>query len=185
VGVAHVRRERFHQWLPVHVTLRLMPRLWGLRRPKVMRAVAQAVSAAAERFETRICHFSVQHNHIHLIVEAASNEGLSRAMQGLSTRLAIALNRLRGEHGKVFADRYHAHVLRTPTEVRRAVTYVLDNHVKHSGGARRGPDFYSSAVWPVVVAPKTWLLSSAGRSSRCRESRLAPPPRDTSQRRLL
>ena len=148
----------------MHVTLRLVPRMWGLRRRKVMQAISRCFEAAAERFHTRLCKFSVQHNHIHLIVEAATSEWLSRAMQGLCTRLAIALNRLRGEHGQVFADRYHAHVLRTPTEVRHAVAYVLDNHRKHArehGRAVSGPDWFSSAVWRICLPPTTWLLASA------------------------
>ena len=36
-------------------------------------------------------------------------------MQGLATRLARRLNRAARRRGKFFADRYHAHVLRTPT----------------------------------------------------------------------
>jgi len=81
-------------------------------------------------------------------------------------------NRLRGEHGQVFADRYHAHVLRTPTEVKRAVAYVLDNHRKHArehGRVISGPDWFSSAVWRICVPPTTWLLASARSTGR-------PPP---------
>ncbi len=55
--------------------------------------------------------------HLHFIVEADDNRALSEGMQGLSVRLAKGLNRLMGRHGKVFADRFHAHVLRTPVRL--------------------------------------------------------------------
>ena len=37
---------------------------------------------------------------------------------------ARAVNRVLERRGKVFADRYHSHVLRSPREVANAVKYV-------------------------------------------------------------
>jgi len=79
----------------------------------------------------RILQFSVQGNHVHLVVEALHQKALSTAMQGLCIRLAKNINRIIGREGIVFAERYHAHILRTPTEVRNAVHYVLYNRHKH------------------------------------------------------
>lgn len=80
----------------------------------------------------RIVRFSVQGNHVHLIVEAETSDALSRAMQGFTIRVAKGLNKMMRKRGRVVGDRYHAHVLRTPTEARRAVRYVRDNHRKHA-----------------------------------------------------
>ena len=92
-----------------------------------------------------------------------------------------------GRHGRVFSDRYHAHVLKTPAEVRRALGYVLLNHRSHL--ARIGEphaagelDPYSSAaafdgwaasadsprppareVAAVVAEARTWLLRAGWR----------------------
>jgi putative transposase len=69
----------------------------------------------------------------------------------------------------VFDDRYHARVLRTPTEVRNAIHYVLSNARKHA--AQRGEayspgyvDPYSSAGAPDLALPpaQTWLLRAGG-----------------------
>jgi hypothetical protein len=62
-------------------------------------------------------------------------------------------------------------ILRTPTEVKNALRYVLDNRWKHDP---RRPDFFveqddcSSLAWleSVVVAPRTWLLQNAERALR-------------------
>jgi hypothetical protein len=108
----------------------------------------------------------VQKDHLHLIVEAANREALSRALQALAIRIARAINRVLGRKGKVSADRYHMRILRTPTEVKNALRYVLDNRWKHKP---QRPDFFveqddcSSLAWleSAVVAPRTWLLQNA------------------------
>ena len=75
-----------------------------------------------------------------------------------------------GRSGRVFDDRYHARVLRTPTEVRHAIHYVLENARKHA--AERGETYapgyvdpYSSAGAPGVALPpaQTWLLRESWR----------------------
>ena len=48
-------------------------------------------------------------------------------MQGLLIRVARGLNRFWERKGKVFADRFHARVLRTPREVRNALHYLFHN----------------------------------------------------------
>src|SRR6266851_3537755 len=74
------------------------------------------LAAARERFGMRLVHFSVQGNHIHLLIETTDKQALARGMQGLTIRLAKALNRVMGRHGRVFEDHYHSRVVRRPTE---------------------------------------------------------------------
>ena len=53
--------------------------------------------------------------------------------------MARALNKVMRRNGTVFADRYYAHILKTPTEAARAVRYVLENwrvHAERGGGTR-------------------------------------------------
>jgi REP element-mobilizing transposase RayT len=156
-GHPHTKRRGFASKMPVHVTVRMQPHVWNLRSRRSFRVVGGALAAAAARFGTQLCEFSIQGNHIHLVVEAGNQAALSRAMQGLGVRVARGLNRMMGRKGKVLADRYHAHVLRTPTEVRHAVRYVRENFARHHGG--RGIDEYSSAN-PEFVMPRPtgWLL---------------------------
>jgi len=119
----------------------------------------------------RVVYYSIQGAHIHLIVEADDNDALARGMQGLTIRLARRLNALGRRSGKVFADRYHAHVLRTRAEAANALRYVARNYVHH---ARENlpisfVDPCSSARWLLerppadapVVSPRTWLLRAA------------------------
>ena len=89
-----------------------------------------AFGRANGKFGFRLVHYSVQGNHMHLIVEAEGTASLARAMKGLCVRIARQLNRELGRQGRVFADRYHARALSTPREVYSCLRYVLLNR-KH------------------------------------------------------
>jgi putative transposase len=179
-GVSHVPRPMLSRHHPVHVTWRMLPHVWNLRSRRSFRELSAAFAEACNRAGFRLIHFSVQGNHLHLIVEASDEVRLSRGLQGLAVRIARRLNRLMGRTGKVFADRFHQHVLRSPAEVAPAVAYVLGNFVVHA--LRRGepvsataPDEYSSArqreTGPPLVAPaQSWLLRGGWRRGAALET---------------
>ena len=175
-GVSHRRKLRFRSWTPVHVTLRVREHVWNLRSLRAWRVIADALEGIRLREGFRVIHLSVQGNHLHLIQEASNDAALALGMRGLGVRLARGLNALMDRHGPVFAERYHAHLLRSPAEVRNALRYVLDNFASHA--ERRGEpvqgadaDRFStpSALAPdgrpfAVAAPETWLLNTASQS---------------------
>jgi REP element-mobilizing transposase RayT len=160
-----VHRARF----PLHVTMRLSWNLPSLRRKTRFVHIKRAFRYGCDRFGMRMCEFSVQDTHIHLIVEAGDKQALSRGMQALAVRIARAVNRMLGRHGQVIADRYHSKPLRTPTEVKNALHYVRYNMQHHAAGLvdawARDP-FSSASVegrrygeFPTVAEPQTWLLA--------------------------
>src|SRR5262249_18414622 len=151
-----------------------------------------AFARGKERFGFRLVHFSVQHNHLHLLCEAKDKRALTRGMQGLAIRVARQVNKALRRTGKLFAERYHERILRTPNEVRRALIYVLNNPRRHAAQRPRTyaiewapheTDPVSSGGWfdgwsgasasstggdgnthdCPIVAPATWLLSRGWR----------------------
>ena len=149
---------------PLHVVLRASAGVPRLRRRDVMAEVRRALGARGTRDEFRLIHYSVQGNHLHLVVEARDKVSLSRGMQGLAVRVARAVNRAASRKGRVFADHYFARALRTPAEVRRAVRYVLDNHLHHAAGL--DPQTDPCASGEPLMQPRTWLLSVGWLRSR-------------------
>ena len=129
------------------MTVRLRDGLPFLRERAARAVLNEAFRAAKERFGMRLTQFSVQGNHIHLIVEAEDREALSKGMQGLMIRIARKLNRLWKRRGRVFADRYHLRVLKSPREVRNALRYVLQNGVKHRFVRPGRMDPFASGRW--------------------------------------
>jgi hypothetical protein len=176
----HVAREEVRASHPVHVSLRVAEHVWNLRSERSYRIIHAAVDAIRRRPDFRVVHFTVLGNHLHLIVESSGTRAFGLGVRAFSIRLARGLNTMMGRRGPVFEDRYHAHVLRTPTEVRNAVRYVLGNFESHA--ARRGEprstkgwvDPFSSAasraprepqlamlVEPATSPAETWLLRTA------------------------
>src|SRR5688572_4617102 len=179
--VAHRVRPFHDRHHPVHVTWRVGPRVPSLRGLKLARAIGRTIASVnashARRGTTfRVVHFSIQPNHLHLLVEGGSRRTLTRGLQGLGIWIARRVNEVRGGHGRVLADRYHERALESPLEVRRALVSVLQNHLHHEP-SRFVIDECSSGRWfkgwaepiPKADTPspvrraRTWLLATGWR----------------------
>jgi REP element-mobilizing transposase RayT len=180
--IAHRARPSHRKGDPVHVTLRVRKGIPSLRRQALERIVKLALLAQREKLDDdgakhfQVVHFTIQSDHLHLIVEAPDKRGLARGVAGLEVRIARRLNKLLRRKGRLWSDRYHRHDLRTPSETRNALRYVLLNTQKHvriigdrafadplssaasfDGFASRPVRFDEPYPWP-RVAPRTWLL---------------------------
>jgi REP element-mobilizing transposase RayT len=177
-AVAHACRPSLSRHTPVHCTLRVRDDLPNLRRHHLWDELRARFRAGADRFGFRLVEFSVQSNHVHLICEGNDRRALTRGMQGLAIRLARCINKRLGCRGKVFAERYHARQLPTPTETRNALVYVLGNHARHAGlPPGTVLDVFSTAPWlvrarlrlpiiglglepPMTTGPASYLLKT-------------------------
>jgi REP element-mobilizing transposase RayT len=190
-GSRHEERPEIKPRYPLHVVMRVVPEVGSMRRRPMYKAMREATIIAAMRERFRIVHVSLQRTHVHMLVEAETKEALARGMQGFQISAARNINtvlgdRYRRRRGKVFEDRYHVEVIKSPTRARRALSYVINNWRRHGedqrGAARawlvdpfstgilfpdwqelEGKDF----MWPmretydplVVRRPASWLLS--------------------------
>lgn len=181
--IAHRARPSHGRGNPVHVTLRVGRGVPSLRSQALEKIVKRALVKQRQRLEAKdakafqVVHFTIQTDHVHLIVEATDKRALARGMAGLEVRVARRLNAFLKRKGRFWKERYHRRDLRTPTETRNALRYVLLNTQKHfrvlGDGAFACPfssaatfDGFSRAAewvddtipWP-RVAPRTWLLN--------------------------
>jgi REP element-mobilizing transposase RayT len=182
----HVSRPELKSRFPVHVVLRTRKDVPRLRRGPIYRALRKVLGRQLGKLGFRVCHVSIQHNHLHFLVEAGAKDTLTRGMQGLAISAAKAINRVCKRKGKVFEFRYHATQIRSPRQARHALAYVLNNWRRHKEDERAvaarfaAIDPYSTArqftgwteahraVMPrgfktfdplEVSEPRTWLLS--------------------------
>jgi REP element-mobilizing transposase RayT len=175
--------------------LRTQRRAPYLRAELSFRALRTAI-AAASRDDFRVVHFSVQPDHIHLIVEARDRYALSSGARGLAIRLALGLNKALKRRGPVWGDRWNGRDLKTPREVRNAIVYVIANFKKHVREHVGLVDKCSSAPWfdgysdvpvtrlealrlaigcgPPVRTAETWLGSVGWRRRGLVSAREAP-----------
>ncbi len=194
-GVSHGPRPELDARHPLHVTLRAVNGSPNLRRHAVAAEIGELLKRRARReLACRVVHVSIQHDHIHLIVEAEDRAALSRGLQGLASGIARVVNRTTGCSGlRLWRDRHHARPLRSPREVRACVVYVLRTGLKH-GATALAVDPASSAAWfdgfagrpPVrtdaapTVPARTWLLATGwrergGGAIRAAETPARPP----------
>lgn len=186
----HVARTKVTPTTPLHVTWRLKAGLGTLRQHQIRKEFERSVIHAAE-FGVRFLHFSIQGNHIHAVIETRDNPTLTLGLKSFGARFGKALRRRFGGAGPVFADRYHLHVLKTPTEMKRTLAYVLQNAAKHQGliphldtfssapyfkdwkallGVKRGPVLKDLRINPPIAnflsPPRSWLAREGWRKVR-------------------
>jgi hypothetical protein len=151
--------------------MRVEREVYSLRSKRSLKVIHGAVNEGADRFGAAVVQISIQGKHLHLLVEADEQIALGRAMKGLAIRLARGLNRMMGRQGgRVFADRYHARVLGSPTEVRHVIHYLRNNRRHHLGASAAllpasyvDPYTSESSLW--LAAPTLWVVKVGWRRS--------------------
>jgi hypothetical protein len=159
--VPHRKRPDVECRFPLLVTKRLRRDARRLRNFELCKVLRKAFALGCKKGSFRICQFSIQGNHVHLICEAASARALGRGIQGWAVRVAHGVNDFFEREGGLFDDRYHAEILRTPSQTRNALCYVLQNarrHGEHIDPRFHGADPFSSAWWFDGWEDDTWKL---------------------------
>jgi REP element-mobilizing transposase RayT len=133
--VAHERRERVSLRTALHINFKVR---FSIRNKVCLGHLKKAIQNARSH-GLKVLHFSLQSNHVHLLVEAVDNEILTRGMRSLTVTFAKRMGR-----GRIQLERYHLHVLRTLQETKNAVNYVLFNHQRHTGSKTAHVDSFSS-----------------------------------------
>jgi putative transposase len=149
-SISHKTRPRFAQYFPQHVRLRIKDGEDSIAKAHLMkRAIRPAIRTSVKPW-FQVVEFNVLSNHVHLICEADNAMALARGVQGLAIRIARRLNRAVNRKGALFAHRYQAKAVTTPTAVRNLVRYVLQNRKHHYAEkkfSRGWVDAFSSAPW--------------------------------------
>src|SRR6476646_1247286 len=132
-NVRHRQRAVHKRWNPLHVTMRALRGLPSFRAETLYVAFERAVRRTI-RPDFRVVEYSVQDDHLHLIVEADDNDALARGMKSFSVRANRLFNAAVGRgRGRVWADRYHRRDLTNARQVRNALVYCINNYKKHLG----------------------------------------------------
>lgn len=152
-GVAHRAREEVTKRTPVHVNFKYKTHI---RNKTCLKLLKRAI-ANARGYGLKIIHFSMQHNHIHLILEPSTNEILTKGMRSLTITFAKGLRA-----GKVQLERYHLHVLKTLREAKNAVNYVVFNKQKHEKGICASVIDEYCSIWE-LPSPENALREMAKR----------------------
>ena len=214
-GESHARREEFKAQHPLHVVMRVVPAVGNMRKRSLYQALRNATITAALKERLRVVHLSIQQTHVHMLVEAEDKQALARGMQSFNVSAARHVNAALGANGRprrgmVFADRYHVEVIRSPTQARHCLAYILCNWRKHREDQQPFArewlvDPFSSGIsfpgwkelegadvmWPIresydpllVRRPQTWLLNEGWKLAGEISAHEVPGARPPSARR--
>jgi REP element-mobilizing transposase RayT len=178
-------RKRFASARPLHVTLRMDRSVRRLRNRRMYGVLYKVFCLTCDQGRFRMVHYSVQDNHLHLVVEASDRAAMTSGMRRIGIRVAKQLNKAMGRlRGRVLGDRYDEQHLESPKQVRNALGYVLCNFRKHYWKEKqrrcergwmdpfssaevfdgwKGREGASPARGGPVVSARTWLLTTGWR----------------------
>lgn len=185
-AVNHMRRQKFTKDNPAHVTFRLLKGFNGMRIKSVHELLKDSLGHLSP-FGVHAIHYSLQGNHIHLILEAESANALSRSMKSFGCRFAKGVKRMRGFKGtKVFNGRYHLNVVNSPRQSFNTLRYVLLNQAKHTDLIEHIDEFSSGFYfdgWQKLLGPKfKGLIAQKVRISKRNSSWKGRDPQKSSEK---
>jgi len=171
-GIRHTSRDPIKRLTALHLTINIMREKAGLKNKAVLKVLQRAIVNARKK-GLAVIHYTLEFDHIHLLVESGDHQELGKAMQSLGVCFSKAINRLRGIKGTVFKTRYHLRKLKTPTEIRNVIKYILGNTVKH-GATKTSRSIYNSFV---TQMGKEKLISEFGELYDLLINEVLSPPR--------
>ena len=165
-AVTHLKRETVSLRTPLHITFKIRAGLPNLRCLSLLSALKKG-AFRARGFGLNVVHFSLQSNHIHLIVEARDNTTLALGMRSLAGRFGKIVRAHANSHfkaaavGRVFLGRYHLRIIRSPQQMRNVLRYVLLNFSKHQKLIEHLDEFSTAAYfrdWKLLLREKFCAL---------------------------
>jgi hypothetical protein len=127
-GIRHTKREAILGPRPLHLTIKLIRA--DIQNKAILKALRHAIFRARLQ-GLRVIHYSLEHDHIHLYAESSDNKILGKAMKALGGSLVKRINKHFLSKGRCYKTRYHLRILRSATEVKNVINYILKNGIKH------------------------------------------------------
>ncbi|MFA6237832.1 MAG: transposase [Bacteriovorax sp.] len=143
-GIRHTKRERIQKPNPLHLTIKVRKNKADIKSKLLLKALHHAIKRARLK-SLHIIHYSLEYDHLHLLVEAKNNKVLHAGMQALGISLSKAINRIKHKKGTVYKHRYHLRTLSSARELRNVLHYIFNNGIKH-GRTKSQLDPYNSKV---------------------------------------
>jgi len=126
-----MRQRRFLvEGAEYHVTARANRQEFILESAEVKDLLMRVLREAKRKFTFRVRTFCIMSNHVHLMIQPGEGECLSAIMQWILGVFAIRYNRMFGQHGHVWYDRFRSNIIRTIRQIVRTFAYIAANPVE-------------------------------------------------------
>ena len=156
--------------LPLHVVQRGNDRQRSFHDDSDYQVYLQALREAAKRHHVLVHAYVLMTNHVHLLLTAATDFGISRAMQSIGSRYVRYFNRRHERTGTLWEGRYKACLVASDEHLLAACRYIDLNPVR-AGIVQHPLDYpwssYQSADRPMLCRLRHAARSSCSARSRC------------------
>lgn len=143
-GIRHTSREIINKPTSLHLTIKVRENKADIQNKRLLKSLHHAIKRARLK-SLRVIHYTLEYNHLHLLVEADNNKHLGQSMQALGISLAKAINKYKGVKGAVYKHRYHLRKIHTARELKNVLHYIFQNGMKHKR-CKSVLDLYNSAI---------------------------------------
>jgi len=141
-GIRHIERPRFSRPRSFHLTIKVKSNKADIQNKKILKALHHAIKRARLK-DLKVVHYTLEYNHIHLLVEAGCNRRLHSGMQAFGISLAKAINRIKAAKGTVYKHRYHYRQISSPRDLKNVLHYIFHHGIKHKR-SKSPLDLYNS-----------------------------------------
>ena len=166
-GIRHIQRERFERESSFHITIKVRQEKSDLQNKMILKALHRAIMKARYK-SLKVIHYTLEFNHIHLLVEAYNQEQLSNCMQSFGVTLAKMINKVKFKKGRVYKHRYHLRRLSSVMELKNVLKYIFNNGIKHKN-SNTIMIFITPRLWKrvFIYCIQSWHVQKIRGSSNC------------------
>jgi REP element-mobilizing transposase RayT len=129
-GIRHTERPLITRLSSLHLTVKIL-RIKANLKNKVVLSILKRSILNARKMGLRVIHFSLEYDHVHLLIEAENNIILGKGMQAFGVTFSKALNRMRKINGAVYKHRYHFRKIVGARQLKNVLNYIFNNGIKH------------------------------------------------------
>ncbi len=141
-GIRHTKRPYIKKPASLHLTVKVKKNKADIKNKSVLKILKRAILNARKQ-GLKVIHYSLEYDHIHLLIEADNNLVLGKGMQSFGVTIAKAINRLKKIKGGVYLHRYHLRIITGPKQLKNVMNYIFTNGIKH-GSAKSIVNPYNS-----------------------------------------
>lgn len=129
-GIRHTSRPLLKRAASLHLTIKVLRNKAEIKNKSVLKLLKHAIQRARLQ-GLKVIHYSLEYDHVHLLIEADNNASLGKGMQALGVTMAKGINRLKRLKGAVYKHRYHFRQISSPRQLKYVMNYIFKNGMKH------------------------------------------------------
>lgn len=129
-GIRHISRERIFKPTSMHITIKVRKNKADIQSKKILKALHRAIFRARIH-GLRVIHYTLEYNHIHLLVEASGHKIMHKAMQAFGISFSKAINKIKQVNGHVYKHRHHLRKITSSIDLKNVLRYIFHNGIHH------------------------------------------------------